>query len=333
MPETSFKTDPLNSRTEELQPIFIGGTGRSGTTILANILQCHSKIFGLQQASSGSMEGRFITSANGLLPTLLSDSPAEKIKIFEEQFLGKWYREETFKGNGEPTHIGLSRYISDIAPLEKLTTALKKKIQGTESTEDRLQAGKRFIEEVFVLAASTSKVSRIVEKTPANILYIPELTSMFPKSKFIHIYRDGRDVAASILEKEFWPIWGSTKKGTEFAAERFSITEAARYWQTFLSLARTDGAKMPPDRYLELSLEELLAGPEEKIRQILEFIGEDFEPELLRIKLNKGNVQRWRTAFSEDEKALFNDKAGDLLIELGYELDDSWQNDSHSKSV
>ena len=164
------------------------------------------------------------------------------------------------------------------------------------------------------------------DKTPQYVTQIPELHAVFPDGKFIHLYRDGRDVVLS---------WLSLKSGPR---NLFTIAET---WKHSVSLGRRDGATLPPGAYLEVRYETLVAHPEETLQRICDFIGEPFDPTvftravlrrnqrrpwfgkrdfgILDTQIVPDNVEKWKGRMSKSQQVLFESVAGDLLQELGYE--------------
>lgn len=179
------------------------------------------------------------------------------------------------------------------------------------------------------------------DKTPLYALEMPAIRSLLPEAHFIHIIRDGRDVALSLRKTWFTPSK--------------DISTLARYWVLIVTTARMQGRNS--STYCELRYEDLLADPEGKLRTICRFIQLDFHPGMLeywrnaplRLEEHGGRYRRggivvisrderleqqrlttyppqlnraggWRLTMSEQEAKIFRDVAGRLLVELGYEL-------------
>ena len=88
---------------------------------------------------------------------------------------------------------------------------------------------------------------RAADRTPSHVLEIDLLARAFPRSPFVHIVRDGRDVATSVLEMDFGP-------------DRFP--NAVLFWEDRVRRARAAGRRLGPDRFLEIRYEDLVADPE-----------------------------------------------------------------------
>ena len=100
-------------------------------------------------------------------------------------------------------------------------------------------------------------------KTPNALLRLAELAAVYPDSQFIHVIRDGRESASS-----------------QARIDR-SLVQGALLWRTGIRNGLRAGPLLGPERYLELHLEELLSSPEEQMRRMCAFLGEDFDQSLL----------------------------------------------------
>jgi hypothetical protein len=165
------------------------------------------------------------------------------------------------------------------------------------------------------------------DKTPQYATQIDALHSLFPGSQFLHIYRDGRDEALSILKAGFGPQ---------------NVFVAAEEWRKFVVAARRSGSRLPAGCYHEVRYEELVATPEPILRTVLAFLGEDYHPAVLqpnflerdvrtrflgrspsttvaRDRIVSANFGKWRAQMQNRDQRHFEALAGDLLAELGYE--------------
>jgi len=161
--------------------------------------------------------------------------------------------------------------------------------------------------------ASRENKSRWCEKTPMHVLYIRELADSFPSSKFIHMIRDGRACAASC-----WRRWGTHPVG------------AAVRWREAIKAARSASTAIP-DRYLEVVYEQITAEPERVLREVCDFLDEEFTEELLeanRIRPRKtGHSSAAITPSKHTRSAEFESRyaekieivAGNALHECGYD--------------
>lgn len=163
------------------------------------------------------------------------------------------------------------------------------------------------------------------DKTPRYAAHLGALGGLFPEARFVHLIRDGRDVALSMAE--------SFERGPQ------SPVEGAMFWRTAVEAARRAGSALGPNRYLEVRYERLVAEPEAVISAVAAFLELDPDPRMLspaesagRIiagypeAADHGNLGRtiearrdWRHEMPAEGIADFELLAGDLLEQLGYE--------------
>jgi Sulfotransferase family len=175
---------------------------------------------------------------------------------------------------------------------------------------------------VFASWAATKGKHRWADKTPGYVLHIPRLAELFPEAVFVHLVRDGRDVAASFLELG----WAGT------------IEEAALHWKLRVRRGRRAGARLPAGRYHELRYEELVADPEPALRGVCDAVGLAFDAAMLDHRAGAAEVARttshpgyhrhlaepvrdvrdWRSDLTPSQQARVELVAGPLLAELGY---------------
>jgi len=114
---------------------------------------------------------------------------------------------------------------------------------------------------------------RIGEKTTYYALHGARINELFPRAKFIHMYRDPRDVAASYLA-QYW-----TAGRTALACAKFM----KRIYNQAERLAELVGS----NRFCAMKYETLVADPEQELRRLCAFLGEEFDPAMLRYEDRK----------------------------------------------
>jgi hypothetical protein len=180
------------------------------------------------------------------------------------------------------------------------------------------------IRALFRYRARTSGKARYGNKTPSAVNQMPLIVHLFPEARFIHMLRDGRDVALSHI---------SIESGHD------SVGQVAVGWKRVVQRGRSDGKALGPQRYHEVRYEDLLEDPERILRSICEFIQLPFDAGMLRYyehaaeivgspetaPLDKSvylpptkGLRDWRRQMSVPDVQMFEAIAGDLLAELGY---------------
>ncbi|HET6682149.1 MAG TPA: sulfotransferase [Gaiella sp.] len=185
---------------------------------------------------------------------------------------------------------------------------------------------------VFSAYAAERGKERWGDKTPLYMQHLGLLERLFPDARYVHLIRDGRDAALSFLsvpEGLMTEGWGHPHDAQGYACQ----------WATEVRAARRLGARVGPDRYLELRYERLVAEPEAVLREVCGFAGLEFDAGMLdyvgrtdsalkahQQRLNeppRQGVRDWRTEMAPDDVRAFEGVAGSVLGELGYDVETS----------
>jgi hypothetical protein len=299
---TKMESEP-GSRSTEASPMpVIVGTGRCGTTLLRMMLDAHPDLA--------------IPPETHFIPTLA--------RMFEDQskqlddFLDVVGSFHTWQDFG--VDVRALRAALDSTEPFSLTRALR--------TFYRLYADK------FGKA-------RWGDKTPMYFADMCLVQRALPEARFIHLIRDGRDVALSIKDLWFGPN---------------SIHDVAQWWVSRINQARSQVHDL--GWYLEVKYEDLVRAPEQVLRGICDFIELPWYQGMLdyyeraaqrleelrhdapthdrsgvlsaedRVRIfslvlkppQAERLERWRTEMTAADREWFEGVAGPLLRELGYEI-------------
>lgn len=178
---------------------------------------------------------------------------------------------------------------------------------------------------VYAQHAERQGKHRYGDKTPLYVNVLPVLADALPEARFVHIVRDGRNVALAYLQAPWGPM---------------SLVEACVYWKHNVERGRRAGQRLGPERYREVSYERLTDDPEAVLRNLCPFLELDFDPAMLRYferteevmetirnrHHHQGltqpvtrDVRDWRAQMQPVDVRTFESLAGPLLEELGYE--------------
>ena len=161
------------------------------------------------------------------------------------------------------------------------------------------------------------------DKTPRYVEHISLLATLFPDARFVHLVRDGRNVALSFADVPFGPR---------------SVTGAARLWAERVTAGTRTGRRLGPGRYLELKYEDLVENLGREIRNLCDFLELDFDDAMLdytersrdvvlprAARYNPSVTKRpisglrsWESSLPGRHVELFEAMAGQALTELGY---------------
>lgn len=206
----------------------------------------------------------------------------------------------------------------------------------------------------YRLYAARFGKSRWGDKTPLYCHELETIRRVLPEARFIHLIRDGRDAALSLRK-----MWFSPGQKIE--------TQAA-YWRKFVLAARRSGLGHPD--YLEVRYEDLILQTQETLCRICAHLDLSYDEAMLsyytrtpsRLREHKGRslldgtirltqeqrlrqqertmeppaparIFAWKQAMSMEERRRFQLVAGDLLQDLGYEVEKLPSNKSISRTV
>jgi hypothetical protein len=277
--------------------IFVGGTGRSGTTIMGRMLNRHRKI-----RASKPIEIKFLAGNAGLLDLLYGRRPEARERRnrslhkriltasdfvdnillwrkFERRLRGSWWAPETGSGKSPGLSSGVSEEIR-----EEALSALK------SSKRDQLESGARR----FFWTMIDSQVNNFgepiwVDTSPPNIFQAARIYKFLPQAKFIHMKRDGRDTIASVLKEP----WGPKDP-----------MKAIFWWRNRVRESHQALLSIPPESYIEIYLEEFAAlDRNTQYARVLSFL--DIEDDLnmreffeSEVKAERILNRNWREAFA-----------------------------------
>ena len=184
---------------------------------------------------------------------------------------------------------------------------------------------------------------RFAEKTPRNCLIVPFLAQTFPEAQFIHIIRDGRDVALSLSKKPWFlaseanlgryepggypygpyaQFWVEPERREEFEATS-DMHRCIWVWKRFTETALASINQLPNQRYLEIRYESLVFEPEkstEKLKNFLEIENKEAAQSFQQAisQANPSLSGQWKKQLSERQLSEIYQEANPLLSSLGY---------------
>jgi hypothetical protein len=165
---------------------------------------------------------------------------------------------------------------------------------------------------IFTQLADYNGMTRWGDKTPEYSAHLPLLRQLFPDAQFIHVVRDGRDVALSLRKTSFGP------KNPYVAAQQ---------WAGAMARIRTFGRSVPAAQFMEIRYETLTERPCESLESIAAYLGV-VDPNYglalwrdeLRAEVIAHNSSKWRAAMPRRDVEIFEATAGGALAESGYDL-------------
>ena len=159
----------------------------------------------------------------------------------------------------------------------------------------------------------------------------------FPNSKFVHIVRDGRDVACSIKELSAREMH-TFKYGPRMPDNIYNIAE---HWATNVTFIQKYIATLQPNQHITVRYEDLILSPRQTLTEVAGFLQLEFSESMLdyarrnrdeklepeetmqwKLKLNgeleKANIGKFQSLLTEHEVAIFEKRCEEILKYYGY---------------
>ncbi len=287
-----------------LAPVFIVGEARSGTSLLYRSLQTHSAFRprgGVNLAESHALD--LLASID---PPGWPDHPLVEFMTDERRF---------------------AEFVDNIAQLRGRREFVRRRFPDTRQNRwVWIAAGDHLvIRRYFIMAAAARGAERLLEKTPQNLQWVPQLQIAFPRARFLYIIRHPIDTLSS-----YW--------------RRFQLDPRDSYWanidpQSFCQLWKTNTrtalqmARRRSPRLLVLRYEDLTQRTEPTIRRALAHVGEDLEEDCLLARREEGKswwidpylfepvvneTKNWRDYVSLDCAQRVEGELASYMTSLGY---------------
>jgi hypothetical protein len=311
-----------------VKPTFIVGVPRSGTTLLVNLLGGH-------QLVAPIYETRFLRNLFVLCDRLCwfhGESLSRKLAgaigepILRSRFekeCGRFRRKAIAYNKIPPEKNGIKQSY-EVFPFGEtvcIRYSIEDVIRETDAWLKRLKpppagcaaiwdSARDYVDRLFAIHCAQMGKPYWINKTPGFLNHLNGLSRLYPDARYIHMLRDGRDVAVSNLSLP----WGPR-----------TVREAASRWRDLIfigqKLIRARGLPVIDVRY-----EDLIEAPAPVVTRILEFLAIEGDPESLLsiMPVSKARGGVWRNTFTAADRRVFASEAGDILIQLGYEKNYDW---------
>lgn len=295
---TNTETGPVAEQQAPAGPpplVFVGGTGRSGTHVVAKMLGRHTFYRNINN------EVRFHCNPRGY-PDLLAGN------VTVEEFLKKlrkfwWYRVKA--GEFAPAvvpKLAMGREVRGIhklMPEERFDAAVDRfeevyPADEEPGSEGAVAACRELFLELFRPLADEEGKPGLIEMSSDTVLAGPTLLRLFPEARFIHTVRDGRDAGSSKVEK---------RSKREHPTD---VISGIDWWEKRIRAVDESAKQLPPDKLLTISLDDLVWGNRRQTyRSLHEFLGIEREPRVRRyfkrrMSSDRAHQDRWRGDLTDE---------------------------------
>ena len=284
------------------KPIIIVGTGRCGSAVFHRLLATHPQLmwlsgFALQYPTRPTWNKWAVEAmGNPLLRRLF----------------GEWIRPGECYRFWDTYAYGFSEPCRDLVRTD-VTARVKKRVRGAIQP---------------MLTPARSRFLAKITGWPR----IGFLSEIFEDAKFIHIIRDGRAVANSLLHVWFWGGWygpqgwragllSAEDQATWESYDRSFVALAGLEWRIQMRAMDAAREKLDPKLFFEVKYEDLCRQPLDTYREVLEFAELPESAELERqVKAAslESTSQRWRDDLTPGQQAILDDLLREDLRRYGY---------------
>lgn len=293
----------LQSDKEHVAPIFMVGSGRSGSSVFHDILSHHPHIAWLSEICNRYPKRPW---ANKLI-----------VRLSHASLVGQLVRRRF--GPGECYSFWEYYARGFRTPFRDLLA------------EDATEKQQVALRQALTRAHASDRDKLLVKLT--GWPRIGFLRKIFPGAKFIHLVRDGRAVANSLLSVDWWWGWrgpGNWRFGdlgeldrSDWERNRQSFVALAGIeWKLILAAVEQARASLAPDTFLQIRYEDLCADPVAVVHRAMEFFNVPRSATFERHVSNRNLVNRndkWKQHLTEGQQQVLMDVIGPQLLRYGYE--------------
>lgn len=166
----------------------------------------------------------------------------------------------------------------------------------------------QFVHFLFDRIALKEPADYWIEQTPRNILWGYERLECFEYAFFIYVYRDHRDIIASLL-----PLWWGSKsveEGIEYYSKRF------KQWSKTKKNILSHGYA---DRLIEVNIENLIKFKGTVFQRLFDLL--NLNPIEFKVEIEKAHIGRWKNVFDKTERLLLCSRLKNEIEKQGYSRD------------
>ena len=303
-----------------MEVAFITGCGRSGTTILENMLSCHPKIAEWYEPYY-LWERYFSVKENDIWEEKQLTGHVERALHREFHIFSKKAKKPIVLDKS-PYHAFNLRIINRIFPHAKWIHILR------DGRDVCLSMHKEWV-----------KRSHIVKKRDFPGMFYTAFRMLkrqpFVRYKLMAILYEVKSVASfnplKYLNKSRWNGimgYGPRFEGwQDYLGNHSPLEFSAMQWVKSIEAVRKDWALLPEENRTEVRYEDLLTFPEDILRDILKMLGVDFSPDYFHLiaSIKRNNTDKWGKAFTDRQIKMIRPILTPLIDELGYAKPHEWQ--------
>lgn len=320
-----------------MTPLLLGGSGRSGTTLLARLISTHSDVTTVP-------ETRFLVDPGGIYDylgqyhnwtpysqneaflrlrhTLRMSSDSNSIDAFLSKLEVKYPNMLSRKIASKYSSLKMSKYspnfqnifknyLSDLSSFEYQMSWVgqefltpKKSYFVANDYEKAIEITRNYLDLYFHDVCSNQDAKFYFEKNTWNILFIPKIMELWPEFKLVNIFRNPYEVVKSYTTRTWMPK---------------DLIQSAEIYVRIMNKYFDDKKGLSNSHFLDVRFEELLSKPHRTMKNIYSFFGlNETDDNWENVVLNMSKS----TNFVDPKiKMLLSKVSGfnDIVTKLGYD--------------
>ena len=301
----------MMNATQHPDTTFVIGAGRSGTTLLYKLLCLHPHV-------------AYLSNIEQRMPWLPLEYAGQiRLQDYADK-INYWFLPG---GNAYTAQRPLlSRIIP--TPVEGERFYRRHGMPAFPAADTTLAEGMA-LPAAFLRLQQAAQKELFVSKRTANNRRLQTLDGIFPRAKYVHLKRDGRDVAASLSRVEWWndhPLWWDPYLRTPRQALAYGVDMlwlCAHNWVKETEVIEHGLAQIDSSRQIDVRFEHLVASPVAEMRRLLDFLGltqsVEFEHAISSLALGL-RPPIWKQAWNVKEIDMVNREQASQLASQGYAL-------------
>lgn len=282
--------------------LLVGGPGRSGTSFVADRIGSHPDV-----GTFKDVELKMFFELDGLfdLEQVLTCHYSPNRGTVALQRFERMLHALRDGGFGQP-RLGDEASAADVAGASgRFVQSLTVHGVAVPCTREAFRSrARRFIAELSAIACRDKSARVFLEKTPHNLLNPEFLDGLFPEARYIHVTRDPRAIAVSLLAQ----TWGPTdlRGACEWVAAYLES------WQVAVEYMRDRSLPV-----LELRIEDVSRDTQAASDHVQRFMNVNVAGNMFE-GASEAVLQRWLDRSDEAERIYLDDRLGSLTYSLGY---------------
>lgn len=324
------------SSVENVPVFFVVGMAKSGTTWLMKTLDAHPEVLCKGEGRFFGEEYRREALAQidtKQLPSSLYNA------LLSSEYLRLWLERSVWTRDGDADRhmIDLTRLATNYFLTQQLAKS-GKKIVGDKTP----LLGTKFVEEIGTIYPEAKVIHIIRDGRDQAVSFMHQQGNRARRGS-LHRMTPEEMAKSETYRKNPQEI---PEAGAGMFSEK-TLRQSARTWALRVGQAAEDGPGLFGDGYTEVRYEHLLERPHEEAARLFEFLGVDAGERIVERAVSSASFEKlaqgrergqedvtsfyrkgvagdWKNLFTERDKQIYKEEAGELLIRLGYERDQDW---------